>query len=99
MNFFRKSPAQIAGNKAGKAWQTILYQTGEDIETLTGLDMYNHAQEEARKWVRSTYSTNSWLWTPQERKYPENLHHEQFTEYVEAFVSAFPSRIQGYPKE
>ena len=49
MPLFPKSPTQVAGRKAARAWQTILAQTGEDLEILTGLDLYTHAQEEARK--------------------------------------------------
>jgi hypothetical protein len=94
-----KTPAQIAGKKAARAWMNILDQTDEDVETLTGLDLYSHAKEEACKLLRSYYREDVWKWRPEERQKPEQRHHEEFLQYVEAFVSAFPPVRRGYPKE
>jgi hypothetical protein len=63
---------------------------------LTGRDIVDHAQEEARKWLRSRYSVYT---TRINYKEPEQSHHRQFLDYVEAFVSEFPPRTPGYPKD
>ena len=70
MPLFRKNPARVAGQKAAHAWQTILAQTGEDLYALTGLDLYEHAQEEARKWLRSEYAI-----PPQPNRNPHISYH------------------------
>jgi hypothetical protein len=95
-----KTPAQIAGKKAARSWMKILDQTDEDIETLTGRDLFTHAQGEARKWLRSTYSFEKHgLWTREDERQPEQKRHGEFLEYVEAFISQFPPVSRGYPKE
>jgi hypothetical protein len=106
MPLFRKSPAQVAGRKAARSWQTILEQTGESIYDLTGRDLYAHAQAEARKWLRSEHripyqpdphiigaDPAQWF------DHPEQRYHQEFLDYVEAFMAAFPPRIKGYPKD
>ncbi|SRR5260370_31532974 len=106
MPLFRKSPAWVAGRRAARSWQTILNQTGEELETLTGLDLYEHAQEEARKWLRSEHAIPSRL-DPYHigtdpaifYRNPEQRYHQEFLDYVEAFVATFPPRIKGYPKD
>jgi hypothetical protein len=92
------SPAKRAGHKAGESWLHILDQTNEETETLTGLDLYNYAKEEARNWLRSHHKIDDRWPDRQIFAYPEQRYHGQFTEYIEAFVSAFPPRTQGYPK-
>ena len=96
--FREKTPAQLAGKKAGQSWRTISTHTNEEIETLTGLDLYAHAKEEARKWLRSTYDMLEHGY-PEEKRYPENMRHGEFLEYIEAFISAFPPETRGYPKD
>jgi len=110
MPLFRKTPAQVAGRRAARAWQTILDQTGEDLETLTGLELYEHAQEEARKWLRSEHHIPR---LPEKDPYvhhgggdpaqwyavPEQRYHQEFLDYVQAFMAAFPPRIRSYPKD
>jgi len=92
-----KTPAQMAGKKAARSWMKILDHTDEEIETLTGLDLYNHAKEEARKWLRSTYSSHV-AWNREEQRQPELKYHAQFLEYVEAFITVFPREQRGVPK-
>jgi hypothetical protein len=105
--FSKPTPAQIAGKKAARAWMTILDQTDEELETLTGQDLYAHAREEARKWLRSTHRIASerqgaWTWEREKNPLyyePEQHYHEEFLQYVEAFVAAFPRIHRGSPKE
>lgn len=108
MSLFRKSAASRAGRKAALSWQTILDQTDEEIETLTGLDLYRHAQEEARNWLRGFHQDDfdikyrtglGDIYHPSVYTRPEQRYHQEFLDYVEAFIAAFPSRPKGYPKE
>src|SRR5882672_8406195 len=100
--WFRKyTPAQIAGKKAARAWISIVTHTDEEVETLTGMTLYLHAQAEARKWLLSVYSDEARFWLIEERKYPEQKQHEQYLEYLEAFISTFPPEkieTKGVPK-
>jgi len=98
--FFWKTPAQRAGKKAGRAWLNMSERLDEDVETLTGRELLAHAKEEARKWLRSEhYIEGAWSWQMPEYREPEQKHHSEFLEYVEAFISAFPPISRGYPKE
>ena len=97
-NLFQRSPAQRAGRKAAHSWQAILDQTDEDLETLTGLDLYEHSKEEARKWLQSYYRETYYRWTIPQQRTPELRYHAEFLEYIEAFVSEFPPIHRGNPK-
>lgn len=99
-NLLHRSPAQIAGRKASRSWQNIADHIDIDVEVLAGLDLYNHAKSEARKWLQSRYperlrATTMWGF---DQTLPENLYHTEFLEYVEAFISEFPGDQQGIPK-
>src|SRR5579859_6697546 len=97
--FRKKTPAQKAGRAAARAWLKISEQTDEDVEVLTGKTLLRHAQEEARQWLRSTYTYEKHgSWNPDDRRNPEQKRHPEFLEYVEAFMTAFPREWQGVPK-
>lgn len=92
--FQQRSPAQIAGRKASRAWQTIVDQTDEDLEVLTGLDLLNHARTEARKWLSSIHHGDL-IFDPLSQARPETRYHEEFLDYVEAFVSVCSLPFDG----
>lgn len=95
------TPARAAGRKAGKAWRNILYHTYSDLEDLTGKDAYEHACDEARKWLASYRSIIAYRRSKTGFAVESVNEHEMFLEYVESFLKELAPELEtrGQPKE
>lgn len=85
-----ESSAHRAGRQAGRIWRTIQQHT-DDIENLTGKELYVHAVDQARDYLNSRFNI-----VP--LSYPEREQHQAFLDYLDGFLSNFPVQ-HGYPKE
>jgi hypothetical protein len=96
----QRKPAQVAARRAARSWKRILSHIDADLAEVTGKELYDHARQEATKWLESTHrDTVAFSFSQNKLKTAESLFHAEFMDYVEAFICEFPQVERGYPKE